>query len=71
MSNLVVVSTEAIVPRHSDPGERRLAGDPKFTIWGVDSNADGSLVSGTWEATPGIWHSTYLDKWEFCTLVSN
>ena len=69
-SNLVTLVTEGISPRATAPGERRLEGEPSFTLWGVTSDEDGSLVTGIWETTPGKWRVEYRDKWEFCTIVA-
>ena len=69
-SNLATLVTEGISPSATAPGERRLEGEPNFTLWGVTSDEDGSLVTGIWETTPGKWRVEYRDKWEFCTIVA-
>ena len=63
--SLVAVSE----PRLDAPGERRLDGDPQFSIWNLERAADGTILSGIWQTTPGKWRSIYDGKWEFCTIV--
>jgi len=71
MSDLLLTfSLEGITPRQDTPGERTLAGDPRFTIWNLERAVDGKLVSGVWEATPGKWRVDYEGKWEFCTITA-
>lgn len=36
--------------------------------WIQHTSADGSVVSGTWEATPGSYHATY-SAYEFVHLI--
>lgn len=49
--------------------ERVVRGAPRATTWTLERHADGSLTSGIWEATPGMWRVAY-DKWEFCSILS-
>jgi uncharacterized cupin superfamily protein len=56
-------------PRLDAPGERRLLGDPQFSIWNLEKAVGGTISSGIWQTTPGRWRSTYDGKWEFCTIV--
>jgi uncharacterized cupin superfamily protein len=34
-------------------------GTPTMKTWVQHTSADGSVISGTWEATVGSWHATY------------
>lgn len=46
-----------------------LAGDPHTTTWNNYESADGRLLMGMWESTPGTWRVDYHD-WEYCQFVS-
>lgn len=46
--------------------ERILSGDPKWKSWIYFS--EGSMTSGRWESTPGLWTIAY-EKWEFLTVL--
>ncbi len=43
-------------------------GTPGMKTWVQHTSADGSVISGTWEATPGSWHATYK-VYEFVHLI--
>ncbi len=43
-------------------------GHPTMRYWVQHTTADGSVISGTWEATPGTWHATY-QLYEFVHLI--
>ena len=45
-------------------------GKPKATMktWIQHTSADGSIISGVWQATPGFWHTTYAN-YEFVHLI--
>lgn len=36
--------------------------------WVQHASIDGSVISGTWEATPGTWHAVY-QFYEFVHLI--
>lgn len=44
-------------------------GDPHHVTQMQFESPDGSLISGTWESTPGKWHA-FVDRDEFCILLS-
>lgn len=43
-------------------------GTPSMKTWVQHTSADGSVISGTWAATPGSWHATYK-FYEFVHLI--
>ena len=43
-------------------------GTPAMKTWVQHTSADGSVISGTWEATPGSWHASYK-FYEFVHLI--
>jgi len=49
-------------------GWKKVEGNPTMKTWVQHTSADGSVISGTWEATPGTWHATY-DAYEFVHLM--
>lgn len=50
-------------------GWKVVAGSPTMKTWILHTSADGSMISGHWEATPGTYHATYT-KYEFVHLIS-
>lgn len=46
-----------------------VAGAPTMKTWVLHTSADGSMISGVWEATPGTFHATY-DGFEFVHLLA-
>src|SRR5450432_1335402 len=52
----------------ADP-ERRLAGDPRFTVWNHYAEATEQFFAGVWQATPGRWAVRYSEH-EFCHLLA-
>lgn len=44
-------------------------GNPEARAWRHYTSADGSLLAGLWQCTPGIFDVAY-DKWEFCHVIS-
>lgn len=46
-----------------------VAGKPSMKTWIQHTSADGSMISGTWEATPGTYHATYKG-YEFVHLMA-
>nr|WP_246317631.1 cupin domain-containing protein [Hyphomicrobium methylovorum] len=51
------------------PGWKVVSGTPSMKTWILHKAADGSMISGIWEAMPGTYHTTY-DKYEFVHLIS-
>jgi uncharacterized cupin superfamily protein len=49
-------------------GWRVVEGKPTMKTWVQLTSADGSMISGTWEATPGSYHATYTN-YEFVHLI--
>jgi uncharacterized cupin superfamily protein len=43
-------------------------GNPTMTTWIQHTAADGTMIAGTWEATPGSYHATYT-SYEFVHLI--
>lgn len=46
----------------------KVEGNPTMRTWVQHHAADGTMMSGTWEATPGTWHATYT-AFEFVHLI--
>ncbi len=44
-------------------------GKPTMKTTVQHTTADGKVLSGTWQATPGTWHATYTD-YEFVHLIA-
>jgi uncharacterized protein len=49
-------------------GWKKVEGNPTMKTWVQHTSADGSVISGTWEATPGTYHATY-NTYEFVHLI--
>jgi len=45
-----------------------LAGEPQTVTLNAYESADGRLLSGTWESSPGTWAIDYRD-WEYCHVL--
>lgn len=43
-------------------------GSPTMKTWVLHTSADGSMISGYWEATPGTYHAVYTD-YEFVHMM--
>ena len=43
-------------------------GNPSMKTWVLHTSADGSMMSGYWEATPGTYHATY-SAYEFVHVI--
>ena len=46
----------------------KVEGNPTMKTWIQHTSKDGSVISGTWEATPGSYHATY-QAYEFVHLI--
>ena len=56
-------------PRLTDlDGWTKIEGNPTMKTWVQHTSLDGSVISGTWEATPGTWATTYK-FYEFVHLI--
>ncbi|MEZ5797020.1 MAG: cupin domain-containing protein [Paracoccaceae bacterium] len=56
-------------PRVTDlDGWTKVEGNPTMKTWVQHTSIDGSVISGTWEATPGSWHAVYA-FYEFVHLI--
>jgi uncharacterized protein len=45
------------------------AGTPTMKTWVLHTSADGTMMSGYWEATPGTYHATY-SAYEFVHMIA-
>ena len=45
-----------------------IEGSPTMKTWVQHTSLDGSMISGTWEATPGSYHATYA-AYEFVHIM--
>jgi uncharacterized protein len=43
-------------------------GSPQMTTWVLHTTADGTMMSGIWECTPGSYHATYT-AYEYVVLI--
>ena len=61
--------TGAVDPVTEDlEGWVKVEGEPTMKTWISHTAADGTMIAGTWEATPGSWHATYT-AYEFVHLI--
>ena len=51
------------------PGWVVVEGKPTMKTAVQHTTADGKILSGTWQATPGTYHATYTD-YEFVHLIA-
>ncbi|MBP2239150.1 putative cupin superfamily protein [Sinorhizobium kostiense] len=57
-------------PKHATPApDRLIAGSPAFKTWAQDSDKEGKVNTGVWEATPGETHSIKGETFEFCHIL--
>lgn len=45
------------------------AGTPTMKTWVLHNAADGTMMAGYWEATPGTYHATYT-AYEFVHMIA-
>lgn len=45
-----------------------IQGSPSMKTWGVHTNAEGTMLSGVWEATPGTYRAEYT-AYEFVHMI--
>ena len=56
-------------PRLTDlDGWTKVEGNPTMQTWVQHTSLDGSVISGTWAATPGTWFAEYK-FYEFVHLI--
>jgi uncharacterized cupin superfamily protein len=67
---LVMTAPEGPGEPYTLPPERIVKGSPTFVSWEMEKTADGKMVAGIWEATPGAWRSLKGPDWEFCHIIS-
>ena len=46
----------------------KVEGSPSMRTWVQHATADGTAISGTWEATVGAWHATFA-FYEFAHII--
>ncbi len=46
----------------------KVGGNPTMRYWIQHTSLDGTVISGTWEATKGTWHASY-QFYEFVHLI--
>jgi uncharacterized cupin superfamily protein len=46
----------------------KTVGHPTMKTWVQHTSIDGSVIAGTWAATPGTWHTSYK-FYEFVHLI--
>ncbi len=67
--------TRLAIPADMQPDTKDLdgwivvAGTPTMKTWVLHTSADGTMVSGCWEATPGTYHATYT-AYEFVHMIA-
>lgn len=50
-------------------GWTKVAGTPTMKTWVMHTTADGTMISGVWEATPGTYRTAY-ESFEFVHLLA-
>lgn len=73
MSLLVVLEnnvTKLPAPESSQPAsDEKIEGDPDFRTWLQDDSFDGKVLTGIWEATPGLTHAIKVGVFEYCLIL--
>ena len=46
----------------------KVEGTPSMKTWVQQASPDGTMISGTWEATVGAWHATFV-FYEFAHII--
>ena len=72
MSLLISIDTNpTFTPKESSPlPERLISGAPSFKSWPQDASKGEKVLTGIWEATPGVTHSIKGATYEFCHIIS-
>jgi uncharacterized cupin superfamily protein len=69
MSVTKIKESEIGLPITDDlEGWTAVGGSPTMKTW-IHTSSDGTMLSGIWEATPGIYYTTY-EAYEFVHLIS-
>jgi uncharacterized cupin superfamily protein len=69
MAAITRLGTPSNAPLTEDlTGWVKVEGNPTMKTWIQHTAADGTVISGTWEATPGSWHASYAN-YEFVHLL--
>ncbi|MDB5523017.1 MAG: cupin protein [Rhizobium sp.] len=62
-------SPDSVEPVTSDlEGWTVIDGTPSMKTWVLHTSADGQMISGYWEATPGTYRATYTE-YEFVHFI--
>ncbi len=62
--------TASVTPSHDTlDGWIVTEGNPQMTTWVLHTTADGTMMSGIWECTPGSYHATYT-AYEYVVLIA-
>ena len=71
MDTIVKLGTkDSMAPITADlEGWTVVDGAPTMSTWVLHTSADGSMISGYWEATPGTYHATYTE-YEFVHIIA-
>jgi uncharacterized protein len=72
MSRLITIDTNpGFAPKTSVPDpERLISGHPSFKTWAQDASKGEKVLTGVWEATPGVTHFIKGTTLEFCHIIS-
>ncbi len=69
-ATVVKIPATSADPITSDlPGWKVVDGSPSMKTWVQHTTADGSMISGHWDATPGTYHATYTG-FEFVHILA-
>ena len=71
MSLLITIDTNPdFTPKTSVPNpERLISGNPSFKTWAQDASKGEKVLTGVWEATPGVTHSIKGTTLEFGHII--
>ena len=50
------------------PEEKRIAGNPKQTLWNHYTDASGRFSTGVWQSEVGKWRIAYTEE-EYCRIL--
>ncbi len=69
MTGLTKIVDKTVAPIETDlDGWTKLEGNPTIKTWIEYTSPDESMITGCWEATPGLYHAVYAG-WEFVHLI--
>ncbi|HTY49743.1 MAG TPA: cupin domain-containing protein [Steroidobacteraceae bacterium] len=71
MSRPAVVKFDANAPRDDYflPPEKRLAGNPKQSVWVQYTDPSGRFMTGIWHSEVGRWKVAYTEE-EYCHIMA-